>query len=53
MLDPDPKLRLPIEEVMINPWLKSIDVCHAVPNPTHVHVHARAMIQAQLPHLLQ
>jgi hypothetical protein len=51
MLDPDAKLRSPIEDVMADKWLQGIEVCHAVPNPTHVHVHARAMIKAQMSHL--
>jgi hypothetical protein len=28
--------------------MESIEVCHAVENPKHVHVHARALAQAQL-----
>lgn len=48
MLEPDPSHRLAIEEVMAHPWLKEIQVCHAVAHPTHVHAHAMQQAQAQL-----
>ncbi|KAJ3785410.1 Pkinase-domain-containing protein [Lentinula aff. detonsa] len=48
MLEPDPKLRAPIEEVMKHQWIQTIEVCHEVPEPKHVHVHARQLAQAQL-----
>ncbi|THH07941.1 hypothetical protein EW145_g3045 [Phellinidium pouzarii] len=47
MLDPDPKSRWTIEEVISFPWVQSIEVCHAVEKPTHVHVYARALAEAQ------
>jgi protein-serine/threonine kinase len=48
MLDPDPKLRSPIEEVMKHPWIQSIEVCHMVAKPSHVHVHARSLAEGQV-----
>jgi len=47
MLDPDPKLRASIEEVVKHPWVQGIEVCHMVSRPQHVHVHARALALAQ------
>lgn len=47
MLDPDPKQRFSIEDVIAHPWVQSIEVCHTVEKPAHVHVHARALAQAQ------
>lgn len=46
MLDPDPKLRNSIEDVMKHAWVQGIEVCHSVEKPTHVHVNARALAQA-------
>ena len=43
MLEPDPSNRSTIEDVMAHPWIQSIEVCHEVPEPKHVHVSARAM----------
>ncbi|KIM81745.1 hypothetical protein PILCRDRAFT_821096 [Piloderma croceum F 1598] len=48
MLDPDPKLRSPIEEVMKHSWMQSIEVCHMVAKPSHVHVHARSLAEGQV-----
>jgi len=48
MLEPDPKHRASIEEVISNPWIKSIEVCHEVREPKHVHVNAKAMSNAYL-----
>lgn len=48
MLEPDPSHRIAIEEVMVHPWIRDIQVCHAVPKPTHVHAHAMQQAQAQL-----
>ncbi|KAF8439405.1 kinase-like domain-containing protein [Boletus edulis BED1] len=48
MLEPDPSHRLTIEEVIIHPWIRDIQVCHAVDKPTHVHAHAMQQAQAQL-----
>jgi hypothetical protein len=49
MLDPDPKLRILIEDIITHTWVQGIEVCHTVEKPTHVHVHARALAQAKLP----
>lgn len=48
MLDPDPKLRASIEDVMKHAWMQGIEVCYLVPRPSHVHVHARAFAEAQM-----
>lgn len=45
MLEPDPKQRWTIEEVMAHTWVKSIEVCTQVAEAKHVHVNARAMSQ--------
>ncbi|KAI6116562.1 Pkinase-domain-containing protein [Pisolithus croceorrhizus] len=47
MLEPDPKKRTAIEDVMAHPWVKSIEVCHLMEEPKHVHAHAIMQIQAQ------
>lgn len=43
MLEPDPRLRATIEEVVAHAWIKGIEVCNAVDEPKHIHVSARAM----------
>jgi protein-serine/threonine kinase len=48
MLEPDPKARILIQDVVKHGWVEGIEVCHAVAKPSHVHVHARAMGMAQL-----
>lgn len=48
MLEPDPKHRSTIEDVITHPWIQSIEVCHEVPDPKHVHVCARAMGMAYI-----
>jgi len=48
MLEPDPKLRAPIEEVMKHTWIQGIEVCHEADNPKHVHAHARQLSLQQL-----
>ncbi|KAG6329622.1 hypothetical protein ID866_9466 [Astraeus odoratus] len=48
MLEPDPKKRVCIEDVMAHPWVDSIEVCHAVDKPKHVHAHAMMQAHAQL-----
>lgn len=48
MLEPDPLHRVAIEEVIVHPWIRDIQVCHAVAKPTHVHAHAMQQAQAQL-----
>ncbi|TFK57708.1 Pkinase-domain-containing protein [Heliocybe sulcata] len=47
MLEPDPKLRSPIEDIIAHQWVQSIDVCHTMTKPTHVHVYAQQQAQAQ------
>jgi serine/threonine protein kinase len=47
MLEPDPKARIQIQDVVKHAWVEGIEVCHTVAKPAHVHVHARAMGQAQ------
>lgn len=48
MLEPDPRHRSTIEEVVNHAWVKSIEICHEVSQPKHVHVSARAMGLAYL-----
>jgi len=43
MLEPDPRLRSSIEEVVAHPWVKTIEICHEVKEPKHIHVSAKAM----------
>lgn len=43
MLEPDPKKRAAIEEVIKHPWLESIEICHSQEHPKHVHGCAQAM----------
>ncbi|KAI0321445.1 kinase-like domain-containing protein [Amylostereum chailletii] len=49
MLEPDPKLRALVDECMNHAWTQGIEVCHAMPNPTHVHVHAQSLANATGP----
>lgn len=44
MLEPDPKNRASIEDVMKHGWMKSIEICLDVEKPTHVHVHSKTPI---------
>jgi len=46
MLDPDPKTRCVIEEAVAHSWIQGIEVCTEVKSPSHVHVHAREVLQA-------
>lgn len=48
MLEPNPKMRSSIEEVIAQPWVQGIEVCYLTEKPTHVHVYAQAMAQAQI-----
>ncbi|KAI0344186.1 Pkinase-domain-containing protein [Trametopsis cervina] len=48
MLEPNPKARCSIEEAIAHPWVESIEVCHKVPKPAHMHVYAQAMAAAQI-----
>ncbi|KAH9982082.1 kinase-like domain-containing protein [Lactifluus volemus] len=45
MLEPDPKQRAMIEECMSHPWIQTIEVCHMVSKPTHIHVYAQNLAQ--------
>ncbi|KAF7331921.1 Pkinase-domain-containing protein [Mycena kentingensis (nom. inval.)] len=47
MLEPDPKARATIEDVLGSAWISGVEVCwEAGDNATHVHVNARAMARA-------
>ncbi|KAK7008122.1 Serine/threonine-protein kinase hal4, partial [Favolaschia claudopus] len=47
MLEPDPKMRASIEEVLGCAWMKGVEVCWEVGDKAkHVHVNARAMAAA-------
>jgi len=48
MLEPNPANRSSMEDVMGHAWIQSIEVCHEVSEPKHVHVSARAMGMAYL-----
>lgn len=48
MLEPNPKQRWTIEEVMKNAWVESVEVCHTSAKPAHIHVHAQALAKAQV-----
>lgn len=50
MLEPDPRLRMAIEEIIKHSWIESIEVCHEVKEPKHIHVSAKAMEQHHLGH---
>jgi len=42
MLEPDPRHRWTIEDVISHEWVKGVEVCHEVKDPKHVHVNAKA-----------
>jgi len=44
ILEPDPKLRCTIEEVMDHPWMKTVQVCTEVETPSHQHTNLRAIL---------
>ncbi|KAF9466950.1 kinase-like domain-containing protein [Collybia nuda] len=46
MLEPDPRQRSTIEEVVAHAWIKGIDVCYEAPTPQHVHVNASLVAAA-------
>jgi protein-serine/threonine kinase len=43
MLEPDPKCRYTIEDVVRHEWVESIEICHDSSKPVHVHVNAKAL----------
>lgn len=43
MLEPDPKHRYKIEEVIKHSWVQTIEICHESSQPRHMHINARAM----------
>ena len=48
MLEPNPKLRCNIDDAITNSWVQSIDVCYLTEKPSHMHVYAQSMAQAQV-----
>jgi len=48
MLEPNPKQRALIDELIAHPWVTGIEVCHTSTKPSHVHVNAQAMAMAQV-----
>jgi len=48
MLEPDPRLRSTIDDVIAHQWVQSIEICHEAAEPKHLHVSARAMSTAHL-----
>ncbi|CAE6477328.1 unnamed protein product [Rhizoctonia solani] len=45
MLDPNPKLRIQIEEIMKDAWLATVEVCTDSKKPGHVHSFAQQRAQ--------
>jgi protein-serine/threonine kinase len=43
MLEPNPKLRWTTEQIMAHQWVESIEVCHIMEKPSHVHVNVRSI----------
>lgn len=43
MLEPNPKSRWMTEQIMAHPWMQSIEVCHSMEKPKHVHVNIRSI----------
>jgi protein-serine/threonine kinase len=48
MLEPDPKKRWSVEEVMKHAWMEGLEVCYSSPKPGHIHVNATALAQAHI-----
>lgn len=46
MLEPDPRHRATIEEIMEHAWMKGIEVCYEVEKPKHIHPNALAVGQS-------
>ena len=46
MLEPDPKQRWLIDEVIQHAWVKGIEVCIDMQKPTHVHQHAKTTVHS-------
>lgn len=45
MLEPDPKKRWSTKDIIGSTWAQGIEVCVTSSKPTHVHAHARNMLQ--------
>ncbi|KAI9445593.1 Pkinase-domain-containing protein [Lactarius indigo] len=45
MLEPDPKQRALIEECISHSWVHTIEVCHMVSKPMHIHGYAQSLAQ--------
>jgi protein-serine/threonine kinase len=48
MLEPDPKKRWSVEDVVKHAWVEGLDVCYTSDQPRHIHVAANAIAQAQV-----
>ncbi|KAF8320100.1 kinase-like protein [Clavulina sp. PMI_390] len=48
ILEPDPKLRANIDEIMDNAWMRSIEVCTLVTRPNHIHSNIKAALKQQV-----
>lgn len=46
MIEPDPKKRWSTKDILASAWLQGIEVCVNSSKPSHVHAHARAMLQS-------
>ncbi len=53
MLEPDPKKRWTVKDVMSNGWMEGVEVCTIVEKPTHVHAHVRAMLHQHMEKLAE
>jgi len=45
LLEPDPKKRYNIKDVLSQSWLQSIEVCVSAEQPSHVHAYVQSMLQ--------
>ena len=44
ILEPNPKLRCTIQEIVDHPWMETIEVCTVVEAPSHQHTNLRAIL---------
>ncbi|TBU56226.1 Pkinase-domain-containing protein [Dichomitus squalens] len=48
MLEPNPKMRSLIDDIIKHPWVQGIEVCHLVDRPKHVHQSATHLAREQV-----
>jgi serine/threonine protein kinase len=44
ILEPDPKLRVNVQEIMDNAWVQSIEACTEVKKPSHRHANIQQSV---------